>query len=105
MSTIARLAEYARDDVVAAHVDSMRQFQQDLLQARAEYAALERRNAELVELLLEFISADSVACGHGYGIGDSDLIARCEAALAHTSPQGEIALPASGKQEKADAAE
>ena len=51
MSTIARLAENATDDVVAAHIESMRQFQQDLLQARAEYAALERREKGLLEAL------------------------------------------------------
>lgn len=57
MSTIERLAENATDDVVAAHIDSMRQFQQDLLQARAEYAALERRNAELESLCKEYVQA------------------------------------------------
>ena len=92
MSTIERLAENATDDVVAAHIDSMRQFQQDLLQARAEYAALERRNAELVEAARLAESALSFTYG-GEPVDPTGAITVLRAALAHSA------------QEKTDAAE
>ena len=92
MSTIARLAENATDDVVAAHIDSMRQFQQDLLQAHAEYAALERRNAELVEAARLAESALSFIYG-GEPVDPTSAITALRVALAHSA------------QENADAAE
>lgn len=116
MSTIERLAENATDDVVAAHIDSMRQFQQDLLQAHAEYQELDRRNAELVEAvsrarheLAALIPTPSRA-----SVGDwpcenpadrmclNNAYAAISEALAHTSRERETALPLEGKQEKAE---